>query len=1279
MPPKKRQKASLTIHSHYVDSLPDQRSSSSTSPDKLSPDQLARAYGFAPPRDSAAPEEIDLLRACSPRWNPTAGDPKGKAKATEVVELGDSSDDELMIQDDSTSNSRSTGKKKAKPAAFTPRLCSSDNCANSPKCLNWLGQDKWENSAKAWKEYRKSLGLPREPAVGRAEATPNLGATCYVASFLQVWYRDSRFRAGVYACEPPSNGKLDSSPLFQLQVLFAFFQTSKQAVYDPTPLVNSLELDQTEQQDAQEFSKLFLSLLDHEFQKQGSKQQSNGDNSKLDVGNLVQEQFEGSMVYGTRCDECDHTSARPASFLELEISLTKDCKLENRITQSLKDEKLSGDNQYFCENCNTKRDATRYSELRSLPPVLHFSLLRFTFNLKDFLRAKSQHAISYPLSVDMGLYLPPNPDTGRKDEVWYDLKGVLMHKGVSAHHGHYVAQVYDEDQSKWFLFDDETVTEVEDLNAPLIYDEDDDVVIDEKQKKKIKVASAKKGFTRDAQGQILPKSKDAYMLVYTRRQDPSTSKLETPVPPSSAAKEVENLDFAYQQKVDEWNASKRWNERTGHAKMAFEKLREKIRSVYNNWDVPAEDENAFLVDKTALKRWVESGLKTPTTSKANGKGKVESVDTVVAQTPMQESSDSINEPRSDSTLTGSEGISTISNVALSAPGARKQPASSSASHPTSAQAQHLGRDMPEPELVQSIDNSFIVCQHGLADPAKAEHIKLVSQAAFMTLQDCGVKIEPELSVVNSLCRDCVAGTAAEHYYASSHVAQVRQVIENLDHSGDEDYCFISKPWFTDWKKDKPKMHFTWNGTDPSPAAHPYIDDVVCQHGGLAAENKKREIISIEINLLKAANRLQTIFPDFDPRAMNPKPCDLCIDHLVVDETHMKETKVLQQKEKKIIKSFDGQTRLGSTRLPVSADDMAHYVVPKAWTRQWTAWSHAKKNPPPPRPPPLSNAPFLCMHDLLCVDLPNEVQSAKNITIATQPEWRYLVKAYDAGPEVRIWIDPGETAPRSSPDICLDCLEDRRKNFDKTELWVRTLERDDLDAAGQRRPDSPTSELSSHSLGQQAVNFMRSDPGTRGVRSSVRNANKAGISIRKSLKQISMEKEDKIRDLKLRIEEVTGIAVIAQRIFYNLSELDGNQTVQELGLKGDDTIEVFEVKQDVDLDIASFEDVIPKDGTGDRRRSRKRAREEGFRGTGLTGWDSSIDKNVEENGESSTEHDTNSNGAKRSRSNSHAGPTTTAMDLSGQEPEAFQLPCPECTFLNDPALVACEMCGNTLIE
>lgn len=116
--------------------------------------------------------------------------------------------------------------------------------------------------------------------------------------------------------------------------------------------------------------------------------------------------------------------------------------------------------RYYCETCDKKRDATRYTALENLPPVrlyrrrppetlsnsspqvLHISLLRFIFSAEDYTRSKSQHAISYPLKLDMGQFLPPDAH-GERSEVWYDLKGVLMHKGVSAHHGHYVAQVHD--------------------------------------------------------------------------------------------------------------------------------------------------------------------------------------------------------------------------------------------------------------------------------------------------------------------------------------------------------------------------------------------------------------------------------------------------------------------------------------------------------------------------------------------------------------------------------------------------------------------------------------------------------------------------------------------------------------------------------------------------------------------------------------------------------------------------------------------------------------------
>lgn len=48
----------------------------------------------------------------------------------------------------------------------------------------------------------------------------------------------------------------------------------------------------------------------------------------------------------------------------------------------LSEEILQGENQWMCESCKTRVDATHCTKLRSLPPVLNFQLKRFVFNTK---------------------------------------------------------------------------------------------------------------------------------------------------------------------------------------------------------------------------------------------------------------------------------------------------------------------------------------------------------------------------------------------------------------------------------------------------------------------------------------------------------------------------------------------------------------------------------------------------------------------------------------------------------------------------------------------------------------------------------------------------------------------------------------------------------------------------------------------------------------------------------------------------------------------------------
>ena len=74
-------------------------------------------------------------------------------------------------------------------------------------------------------------------------------------------------------------------------------------------------------------------------------------------------------------------------------------------------------------------------------------------------RKKSKHSITFPTTLDMGKFLGSKKDRERcpknDDENIYELRGILLHKGTSAYHGHYEAQVNDIEYVRlhrfWFM------------------------------------------------------------------------------------------------------------------------------------------------------------------------------------------------------------------------------------------------------------------------------------------------------------------------------------------------------------------------------------------------------------------------------------------------------------------------------------------------------------------------------------------------------------------------------------------------------------------------------------------------------------------------------------------------------------------------------------------------------------------------------------------------------------------------------------------------------------
>jgi len=173
--------------------------------------------------------------------------------------------------------------------------------------------------------------------------------------------------------------------------------------------------------------------------------------------------FYGQYISTITCPDCKHNS----------VSYTPECcftlpiparKKENRAAVSLIDcwrkfvepEVMDKDNQYDCEKCKEKKQATKAISLWKLPEILIILLKRFKSHGSHSVKVNDM--VTYPFDLDISEFCYSYD----KPEALYELYSVCIHRGATGG-GHYLAYCLDTD-GKWREYNDATVSEITNLN-----------------------------------------------------------------------------------------------------------------------------------------------------------------------------------------------------------------------------------------------------------------------------------------------------------------------------------------------------------------------------------------------------------------------------------------------------------------------------------------------------------------------------------------------------------------------------------------------------------------------------------------------------------------------------------------------------------------------------------------------------------------------------------------------------------------------------------------------